>query len=88
MVWLCNNVQTMPVVILHRTVQLVKRMHVPQMPLQRTIHKLEIQSGIVDLGTSVSRLSRQQSTAPASALLLLLLQKVNDIVRSKLIAEL
>jgi len=32
-------------------------------------------------------LSRQQSTAPASALLLLL-QKVNDIVRSKLIAEL
>ncbi len=79
----------MPVVTLHRTIQLVKRMHVPQMPLQRTIHKLEIQSGIVDLGTSVSRLSRQQSTAPASALLLLLLlQKVNDIVRSKLIAEL
>ncbi len=89
-VWLCNYVQTLPVVKLHRTIQLVKceRMHMPQMPLKRTFHKFfnNRNGTIMNLGMSVSRLA-----APASALLLLwqwLEQKVNDIVRSKLIAEL
>ena len=57
----------MPFVTLHRTIQFAKRMHVPQMPVTRTIHSFVQHSGIMDLGTSVPRLSRQQITAAAAA---------------------